>query len=99
MQKNLKLKPSDHVLEIGTGWGGLSLLLVKEYGCKVTTITISDEQFEYAKELHKKENVDNKINLKLMDYRDLEGTYDKIISIEMLEAVGHKFYDTYFKKS
>ncbi len=98
LAKKLKIKSSDHVLEIGTGWGGLSLLLAKEFGCKVTTITISEEQFDYAKKLHKKENIDHKINLKLMDYRNLEGSYDKIISIEMLEAVGHKFYDTFFKK-
>ena len=98
LAKKLKISSSDHVLEIGTGWGGLSLFLAKEFGCKVTTITISNEQLEYSKDLHKKENVDHKIDLKLMDYRDLEGTFDKVISIEMIEAVGHKFYDTFFKK-
>ena len=98
LAEKLKLKSDDHVLEIGSGWGGLSLFLVKNYGCKVTTITISKEQYDYAKVLHKNEGVDEKIDLKLMDYRDLNGVYDKVISIEMLEAVGHKHFDSYFSK-
>ena len=98
LANKLKISSDDHVLEIGSGWGGLSLFLVKNYNCKVTTITISQEQYDYAKKLHIKEGVDKQIDLKLMDYRDLEGVYDKVISIEMLEAVGHNHFDSYFAK-
>jgi cyclopropane-fatty-acyl-phospholipid synthase len=96
--KQLNLKPSDHVLEIGTGWGGNAIHIAKNYGCKVTTATISEEQYKLAKERVEKENLSDKINIVLQDYRLLEGKFDKIVSIEMLEAVGHKFLDVYFKK-
>ena len=96
--KNLDLRPEHHVLEIGSGWGGFSLHMAKKYGCRITTITISDEQFAYAKELFKREGVEHLIDIQLMDYRKLEGKYDRIVSIEMLEAVGDKYLEPYFQK-
>ena len=96
--RQLKLQPSDHVLEIGSGWGGFSLHAAKNYGCKITTVTISAEQFKYARELFQRENLADKIDIKLMDYRLLTGQFDKIVSIEMLEAVGDAYLETYFAK-
>jgi len=96
--RNLKLKPTDHVLEIGSGWGGLALHAVKNYGCRVTTVTISEEQFKYAKALFEKENVSDRVEILLQDYRTIQGKYDKIVSIEMLEAVGHKYLPVFFSK-
>lgn len=96
--RELKLKPSDHILEIGTGWGGFSIYAATNFGCKVTTTTISKEQYYHAFDLIKKNNLEDKIELLLRDYRDLNGKYDKIVSIEMLEAVGHKFLPVYFSK-
>jgi cyclopropane-fatty-acyl-phospholipid synthase len=96
--KKLKLKSSDHVLEIGSGWGGFSLHAAKNYGVKITTVTISEEQFKFASALFQKENLADKIQIKLQDYRLLTGKFDKIVSIEMLEAVGHAFHETYFAK-
>ncbi|MBL0328697.1 MAG: class I SAM-dependent methyltransferase [Bacteroidetes bacterium] len=96
--QQLNIQPTDHVLEIGTGWGGNAIHIAKKYGCKVTTATISEEQYKLAKERIAKEQLSNKINVVLQDYRLLEGEFDKIVSIEMLEAVGHKFLDVYFKK-
>lgn len=92
----LDVSSEDHVLEIGSGWGGLAIYMAKKIGCKVTTITISNEQFEYAKNKITNENLDSLITIKLCDYRELNGTYDKIVSIEMIEAVGEKYYQTYF---
>jgi cyclopropane-fatty-acyl-phospholipid synthase len=94
----LDLQPSDHLLEIGTGWGGLALYAAKQYGCKVTTTTISREQYELARERVKAEGLEDRVTLMLEDYRNLNGQYDKLVSIEMIEAVGHQFYDTYFAK-
>lgn len=96
--RQLKLKSTDHILEIGSGWGGFAVHAVKKYGCKVTTITISNEQFKYAKERFEKEGLGGQIEILLTDYRTLTGKYDKIVSIEMLEAVGHKYIPVYFKK-
>ncbi|HSH66435.1 MAG TPA: cyclopropane-fatty-acyl-phospholipid synthase family protein [Bacteroidia bacterium] len=96
--RKLRLKPSDHVLEIGTGWGGNAIHIAKKHGCKVTTVTISEEQYLLAKERVKAENLEHKITVLLKDYRFIEGKFDKIVSIEMLEAVGHKFLEVYFKK-
>lgn len=94
----LDLKTTDHVIEIGTGWGGFAIYAARNYGCKVTTTTISTQQYELAKARVKAANLDHQITLLLEDYRDLEGQYDKLVSIEMIEAVGHQFYETYFSK-
>jgi cyclopropane-fatty-acyl-phospholipid synthase len=94
----LDLQPSDHVIEIGTGWGGFAIYAAKHYGCKVTTTTISQQQYALAKERVEAANLQGQITLLLDDYRHLTGTYDKLVSIEMVEAVGHQFYDTYFAK-
>lgn len=96
--KKLRLKSSDHVLEIGTGWGGNAIYMAKNYGCNVTTITISEEQYKFAMGRVIEENLEHKVTVLLKDYRFIEGKFDKIVSIEMLEAVGHKFLDVYFKK-
>ncbi|MGI1678486.1 MAG: cyclopropane-fatty-acyl-phospholipid synthase family protein [Cellvibrionaceae bacterium] len=96
--QKLKLKSSDHLLEIGTGWGGMAIYAAKHYGCKVTTTTISKEQYAHAKQWVESEGLSDKVDLLLEDYRDLKGAYDKIVSIEMIEAVGHKFYESYFSK-
>ncbi len=96
--RKMKLNVNDHVLEIGTGWGGFAVHAAKNYGCKITTITISKEQFEFAKARFEREGVADKIELRLQDYRDINGEYDEVLSIEMLEAVGHEFLETYFAK-
>lgn len=96
--RQLHLKPEDHVLEIGSGWGGNAIYMAKTYGCKVTTLTISEEQYKLAKERIAKENLEDKITILVKDYRLMEGTFDKIVSIEMLEAVGAEYYNEYFKK-
>lgn len=96
--QKLDLHPADHLLEIGTGWGGLSIHAAKHYGCRVTTTTISKEQYELAQERVNKEGLADKITVLFEDYRDLTGQYDKLVSIEMIEAVGHQYYETYFKK-
>jgi cyclopropane-fatty-acyl-phospholipid synthase len=96
--RQLKLKPEDHVLEIGSGWGGFSLHAAKNYGCKVLTVTISAEQFKFARDLFQKEGLAGRVEVKLEDYRNLTGLFDKIVSIEMLEAVGDEYLETYFAK-
>ncbi|MES2512841.1 MAG: cyclopropane-fatty-acyl-phospholipid synthase family protein [Bacteroidota bacterium] len=96
--QQLKLKPTDHVLEIGSGWGGNAIYMAKNYGCRVTTLTISEEQYKLAKERITKENLSDKITILIKDYRLMEGQFDKIVSIEMLEAVGAEYYKEYFKK-
>ncbi|MBI2270413.1 MAG: class I SAM-dependent methyltransferase [Bacteroidetes bacterium] len=96
--KHLKLEANDHVLEIGSGWGENAIYIAKKYGCKVTSITISEEQYRFANERVQQESLAEKVDIQLTDYRTLVGEYDKIVSIEMLEAVGHNFLDVYFKK-
>lgn len=96
--EKLDLKPTDHVVEIGTGWGGFAIFAAKNYGCHVTTTTISKQQYELAKTRVLAENLQDKVTVLLNDYRDLTGKFDKLVSIEMVEAVGHHFYDTYFAK-
>jgi cyclopropane-fatty-acyl-phospholipid synthase len=96
--EKLQLKESDHVVEIGSGWGGFAIYAAQNYGCKITTTTISQEQFEMAKKRIAQAGLSEKITLCLDDYRDLEGQYDKLVSIEMIEAVGHKYYRDFFKK-
>jgi len=96
--EQLQLKDSDHLLEVGSGWGGLAIFAAKNYGCQVTTTTISDEQFHYAQEEIEREGLSNRINLLSKDYRLLDGQYDKIVSVEMIEAVGKKYLPGYFQK-
>ena len=96
--RKLQLKPTDHLLEIGTGWGGMAVYAAKHFGCRVTTTTISREQYEHAKAWVEREGLQDRITLLLKDYRELEGQYDKIVSIEMVEAVGHQYYATFFSR-
>ena len=96
--RKLNLSEDDSVLEIGTGWGSFSIHAAKNYGCKITTTTISDAQFDYARSRIKDEGLESKITLINKDYRDLDGKYDKIVSIEMIEAVGYEFIPDYFSK-
>jgi cyclopropane-fatty-acyl-phospholipid synthase len=96
--QKLALKPSDHLLEIGTGWGSMAIYAATHYGCKVTTTTISREQHDYAAEKIREAGLESQITLLFQDYRDLTGTYDKLVSIEMIEAVGDDFLDQYFAK-
>ena len=94
--ESLDLSENDHLLEIGTGWGGLACYAAQNYGCQVTTTTISDAQFDLAQKRINDADLHQKITLLKKDYRDLTGEYSKIVSIEMIEAVGHKFMPTYF---
>ena len=96
--RQLHLKSSDHVLEIDSGWGGNAIYMAKTYGCKVTSITISEEQHKLACERVEAAGLSDRVSIIIQDYRLLEGTYDKIVSVEMLEAVGANFMDVYFKK-
>jgi cyclopropane-fatty-acyl-phospholipid synthase len=96
--ERLQLKPGDHLIEIGTGWGSMAIHAAKYYGCRVTTTTISHEQYKHACERVKAEGLEDRVELLLKDYRDLEGTYDKLVSIEMIEAVGHEYFSNYFAK-
>jgi len=94
----LELQPDDHLLEIGTGWGGLALFAARQYGCRVTTTTISREQHDLALERIREAGLQDRITVLLADYRDLQGSYDKLVSVEMIEAVGHQYYDTFFAR-
>lgn len=96
--RKLRLKESDRVLEIGTGWGGFAVHAAKHYGCHVTTTTISRRQYEFATELVEREGLSDRIELLLRDYRDLQGVYDKIVSIEMIEAVGAEYQSVFFRQ-
>ncbi|TMS35063.1 hypothetical protein L596_002538 [Steinernema carpocapsae] len=93
----LDLKPTDKVLEIGCGWGALSVRAVKKIGCQWTGLTLSREQLEYAQELVQKECLEDKIDLKYCDYRLESGHYDKVVAVEMIEAVGHEYLPTFFQ--
>jgi cyclopropane-fatty-acyl-phospholipid synthase len=95
--RKLGLAASDHVLEIGTGWGGFALHAARHCGCRVTTTTISDRQHELAARRIAEAGLSDRIALLKQDYRDLAGTFDKLVSIEMIEAVGHQFLDTFFR--
>lgn len=97
--RQLQLTPADHVLEIGTGWGGFAEHAASRYGCRVTTTTISREQFEYARRRIATAGLADRVTLLCRDYRDLNGHFDKLVSIEMIEAVGHENLATYFRKS
>jgi cyclopropane-fatty-acyl-phospholipid synthase len=94
----LALHPADHVLEIGTGWGGFAVYAAERYGCRVTTTTISREQHAYATERVRAAGLADRVTVLLEDYRDLDGRYDKLVSIEMIEAVGWRNFPTYFRR-
>jgi cyclopropane-fatty-acyl-phospholipid synthase len=96
--RKLALKPGDHVLEIGTGWGGFAIHAAKYYGCRVTTTTISEQQYELARQRIAEAGLEDQISLLKQDYRQLNGKYDKLVSIEMIEAIGHQYFDTFFAK-
>jgi len=96
--RKLELKETDHLLEIGTGWGGFAIHAASRYGCRVTTTTISRAQFDWAAQRIREQGLDGRIRLLLTDYRDLEGAYDKLASIEMIEAVGHHYLETFFRQ-
>ncbi len=96
--RQLRLQPTDHVLEIGSGWGGNAIYMAKNYGCRITSITISEEQKKFADGRIAGEGLTEKIKIELIDYRNISGQFDKIVSIEMLEAVGDEYLDVYFKK-
>jgi cyclopropane-fatty-acyl-phospholipid synthase len=96
--QKLALKPGDHLLEIGTGWGSMAIYAASHYGCRVTTTTLSREQFAYTEKRIAELGLGGRITLLLEDYRDLDGQYDKLVSIEMIEAVGHRFLGNYFEQ-
>jgi cyclopropane-fatty-acyl-phospholipid synthase len=94
----LELSPADHLLEIGTGWGGLAVYAAENYGCRVTTTTISREQHDYAVTRVRDAGLSDRVTVLLEDYRDLSGHYDKLVSIEMIEAVGWQYFPTFFRR-
>lgn len=96
--RKLDLGPSDRVVEIGSGWGGFALHAARHFGCHVTTATVSQEQHDYAQRRIIAEGLQDRVTVLLQDYRDLQGTYSKLVSIEMVEAIGHQYLDTYFGK-
>lgn len=96
--ERLELSEQDHVVEIGTGWGGLAIYMAQNYGCRVTTTTISDAQHDYAKAKIEALGLDNQITLLKRDYRKLTGRFDKLVSVEMIEAVGHEYLSTFFRQ-
>ena len=96
--QRLNLKSSDHLVEIGSGWGALAIHAARHYGCKVTTVTISNRQYELAKQRIEDAGLSEQITIMLKDYRDLDGHYDKLVSLEMIEAIGFEQYDSYFAK-
>lgn len=96
--QQLELGADDHLLEIGSGWGGMAIYAAQHHGCRVTTTTISDAQYEYAKQRIEEAGLTSQITLLKKDYRELTGRYDKIVSIEMIEAVGYQYLDTFFQQ-
>ncbi|PYF74259.1 SAM-dependent methyltransferase [Pedobacter nutrimenti] len=98
LAEQLCLKSTDHVLEIGSGWGANAIFMAQKYGCKVTSITISREQQKLARERVEAAGLSHLVEVLIQDYRDITGQYDKIVSVEMLEAVGHNYYELYFAK-
>ena len=96
--RKLDLQSGDHLLEIGTGWGGLAVHAAQKYGCRVTTTTISEEQYRLALRSVADAGLEDRVTVLKQDYRDLSGQYDKLVSIEMIEAIGHQYMNTYFEK-
>ena len=95
--RKLNIQSDDHIVEIGTGWGSFALHAVKKYGCRVTTTTISNRQYKYVSQLVEKEGVKDKVTLLKKDYRELKGQFDKLVSIEMIEAVGYNYIEQFFQ--
>ena len=98
LAKKLNLKKGSKVLEIGSGWGAMAMHLVKEYGCEVTTLTLSKEQKKLCEGRFKEHNIEESVNVLLKDYRDMQGQFDAVIAVEMFEAVGREYFDVFFKK-
>ncbi len=96
--RQLALTDEDDVLEIGSGWGGMAIYMAKNYGCRVTSVTLSEEQYRYATEWAEREQVSDLVSFMIKDYRDVEGSFDKIVSIEMIEAVGYQYFDSFFRQ-
>ena len=96
--RKLQLSPRDHVIEVGGGWGGFALYAAGRYGCRVTTTTISEQQYQWASARIREAGLSDRITLLKQDYRDLQGQFDKLVSIEMIEAVGHEYLPAYFTK-
>lgn len=96
--ERLQLQETDHLLEIGTGWGAMAIYAAKHFGCRVTTTTLSQQQFDFTQQRIQEEGLEDRIELLLKDYRELEGQYDKLVSIEMIEAVGHQYYAEYLSR-
>ena len=94
----LDLRPEHHLLEVGTGWGALAIHAAREHGCRVTTATISREQHAYATERVRELGLDSKVSVVREDYRDLEGRYDRLVSVEMIEAVGWQYFEEFFRR-
>jgi cyclopropane-fatty-acyl-phospholipid synthase len=93
----LRLRPGDHLLEIGTGWGSFAIHAATEHGCRVTTTTISREQHAHAARRVREAGLADRVTVLLRDYRDLDGRYDKLVSVEMIEAVGWQYFETFFR--
>jgi len=98
ISQQLNPQPTDHILEIGSGWGGMAIHLAEKYGCQVTTTTISEQQYKAVAQRIEEHGLKDKITLLNQDYRDLTGSFDKIVSIEMIEAVGCQYFDSFFKQ-
>ena len=96
--RKLRLTPGDRVLEIGSGWGGFACHAAKNYGCHITTVTISKAQYDYASARIQREGVADRVEIRLQDYRDIQGKFDKIVSIEMMEALGDHYLEVYFRQ-
>jgi cyclopropane-fatty-acyl-phospholipid synthase len=96
--RRLRLGPGNHLLEIGTGWGGLAVHAAREHGCRVTTATISTEQLELAERRVREAGLEGRVTVLFEDYRDLGGTYDRLVSVEMIEAVGWQHFDEFFRR-
>jgi cyclopropane-fatty-acyl-phospholipid synthase len=94
----LRLGPANHLLEIGTGWGGMAIHAARRSGCRVTTTTISREQHELARRRVREAGLEGQVTVLLQDYRDLEGRYDRLVSVEMIEAVGWQYFDDFFRR-
>lgn len=98
LAQKLNLKKGSKVLEIGSGWGAMAMHLVKNYGCEVTTLTLSNEQKKLCEQRFKEHKIEESVNIMLKDYRDMEGKFDAIVAVEMFEAVGREYFDLFFKK-